>query len=173
MKTLGRAARRPADSGAFLPPLQNILPSPVEDPDRVDYFRERVALAGDNECWEWQGSMMASGYGRMYLGKRGNKPVAGKWSTLAHRMAYSLWRGPIPDGLVIDHLCRTRSCCNPSHMEPVTQAENARRANATITECPSGHDYTPENTYYDAGSRKCRTCVLDRQRAAYAKKVGK
>jgi hypothetical protein len=69
-------------------------------------------------CWLWTGSSDRLGYGRFST-----------WPsvTLAHRFAYELLAGPIPDGLVIDHLCRTPSCVNPDHLEPVTQRENLRR----------------------------------------------
>lgn len=70
-------------------------------------------------CWIWNGSRYTNGYGSFYF-NGGPKP--------AHRVAYTLLRGPIPDGMTIDHLCRTPLCVNPSHMEIVTRAENARRA---------------------------------------------
>jgi hypothetical protein len=65
-------------------------------------------------CWEWVAAKSRSGYG--YLGRK-----------RAHRAVYSLYRGSIPDGLVLDHLCRNTCCVNPDHLEPVTTAENTRR----------------------------------------------
>lgn len=73
-------------------------------------------------CWRWRGSIQANGYGRF----RAN----GK-TTYAHRAAYALFVGPIPDGLGLDHLCRNRWCVNPEHLEPVTQRENIRRGAQT------------------------------------------
>lgn len=67
-------------------------------------------------CWNWQAAKN-QGYGT-FRGQR------------AHRWAYEKLVGPIPEGLTIDHLCRNRGCVNPSHMEPVTASENARRATA-------------------------------------------
>jgi hypothetical protein len=71
-------------------------------------------------CWEWKGAKDGDGYG--HLGVAGS--VVG-----AHRYAYELLVGPIPEGLHLDHLCRNRPCVNPDHLEPVTQAVNVGRAN--------------------------------------------
>lgn len=73
-------------------------------------------------CWEWTRSLTTAGYGNLRL-------PDGRYG-YAHRMSWELSRGPIPDGLTIDHLCRNRKCVNPEHLEPVTQAENNRRARA-------------------------------------------
>jgi hypothetical protein len=70
------------------------------------------------DCWLWTGAVDAKGYGRV-LTPDGHRP--------AHRLAYELAVGPIPDGLVIDHLCRTPGCINPDHLEPVTRRENTLR----------------------------------------------
>lgn len=71
------------------------------------------------ECWEWTGYITPKGYGTFCL--RAGVTV---W---AHRLAYELTHGPFPAGLTIDHLCNNRGCVRPSHLEPVTQAENVRR----------------------------------------------
>lgn len=79
-----------------------------------------------------------------------------------HRFIYEHCFGAIPDGLVIDHLCRFPLCVNPLHLEVVTQRENVRRGyryQLDITHCPAGHAYDEANTYIrKGGKRACRTC---------------
>ena len=110
-------------------------------------------------CWIWLANKTPEGYGRFCLGRDWNRQTCG-----AHTFAYVLAKGPVPEGLELDHLCRVPSCVNPAHLESVTRSENAwRRARAIygeITHCPKGHLYTPENTYHRPRGRKvgCRTC---------------
>jgi hypothetical protein len=81
----------------------------------------------------------------------------------AHRIAYELLVGVLPDGLEIDHLCKVRNCVNPTHLEAVTHWENVNRSgawevNRLKTHCKYGHEYTEENTYKNKNTRECRTC---------------
>lgn len=105
-------------------------------------------------CWEWMAFRQPDGYGQLGRGgKRGG-------FVLAHRFAYELLVGPIPEGLQIDHLCRNRSCVNPAHLEPVTLVENLRRGErAQQTHCKRGHPFDDANTYRSPnGHRHCRAC---------------
>ena len=107
-------------------------------------------------CWIWQGCLTHNGYGQL---RRNNK------SWLAHRYSYVLFKGSIPNGMVLDHLCRVRNCVNPEHLEPVTNRENLLRGiPGNKTHCPHGHEYTQENSAYYKNYKYCKTC--NRQRAA-------
>lgn len=120
----------------------------------------------DDECWPWRGPNIPSGYGR-FVSRDGN--------VAAHRHAYVLTNGPIPDGLVVDHLCRNRACVNPDHLEPVTHRTNILRGvgtgatNALKTHCSKGHPFSGENlvirkSRWGDGRRSCRQCERDNGR---------
>ena len=115
-------------------------------------------------CWLWTGYVRDDGYGEGSIDGRGIQ---------AHRLAYLLLVGPIPEGMHVDHVyangCRHRHCVNPAHLEAVTPAENVRRAAARTTHCPQGHPYDEANTYVPpgkVGGRTCRVCGRARRAAA-------
>lgn len=110
-------------------------------------------------CWEWRGSVSSSGYG--VIGSRSRRKYA-------HRLLWEAYRGPIPPGLELDHLCRNPLCVNPAHLEPVTHHENLLRGespaaqNARKVFCNRGHfDWYIRP---DGKGRLCRTCLRERRR---------
>lgn len=118
--------------------------------------RLQAGLVPQGECMVWTGRLDKKGYGR-FRGPDGDK-------VFVHRFAYIVKHGAFPDDLVTDHTCRNRACCNPDHLEPVSNLENIRRGevgivNRSKTACPQGHEYTLENTYTCAkGKRQCVIC---------------
>lgn len=119
----------------------------------------RVDRKGPEECWPWTAYLGKDGYGMLrHNGRQQN----------AHRVAYELLIGPIPDGLQLDHLCRVRHCVNPAHLEPVTREENIRRGilherrgahERAKTHCRQGHEFTPESIVNRSrGGRDCKVC---------------
>jgi hypothetical protein len=119
-------------------------------------------------CHVWTGKRLPAGYGNIkYKGR----------IQYVHRVAWELENGEIPEGLVIDHLCKNPSCVRVSHLEVVTQRENALRGdgptarNAHKTECKRGHPFDEENTLivktkYGTG-RQCRICTAMRSKRKY------
>lgn len=120
----------------------------------------------DSQCVEWTGPINNWGYGVAKYGRS---------STTAHRVAWINAYGPIPDGLVIDHLCRNKRCVNLDHLEAVTPLVNLRRAIGPVkTHCPKGHPLEGDNLYLqmvrgEVLGRSCRTCRNERSRRRYAK----
>ncbi|MEU5302229.1 HNH endonuclease signature motif containing protein [Streptomyces noursei] len=137
--------------------------------DWTDRFLAKIRDA-EGGCWEWTGGRTSDGYGTFWLDGR---------QQYAHRVAYETLRGPIPDGLVIDHLCRNRACANPAHLEAVTNRTNILRgvgfcaSRAQQTRCVHGHAFTAPNTYIAPnGTRKCRTCRAATSRSVRRRRRG-
>ena len=131
----------------------------------LEKLRERSRVT-DSGCWQWLGATHRHGYGAIrWLGR----------DTYAHRAAWEAANGPIPHGLVVDHLCRNRGCINPDHLEVVTNRQNVLRGigpSATAARrnsCINGHEYTPENTYTYRGARQCQICRHKHREAWRAK----
>lgn len=121
--------------------------------DALKRFMAKVRTDG-NGCWIWTGNTTGKGgYSRFHYNGR---------MVVGHRWSYEHHVGPIPDGLVIDHLCRTRLCVNPHHLEPVTNHENAvvrgfgpTAINARKTVCKRGHELVDNGN----GRRHCPICI--------------
>lgn len=121
----------------------------------------RVEKDAASGCWLWQGTVHDTGYGYMSVGCQNRR---------VHRIAYELLVGSIPAGLTIDHLCRNRLCVNPAHLEPVTGAENSRRAMLLPwpRQCVKGHDLERRTGGRQAGRTFCRQCKNVNRRARRA-----
>jgi len=135
------------------------------DPRLPKRFWDKVKIVDCNlrpelgPCWEWVAARCSFGYGNFQWEGRVRQ---------AHRIAYEILVGPIPEGLEPDHLCVNPPCVNPNHIEPVTHSENCRRGNQGIyaiskaqnqTHCLRGHPLSKDNTYIDKhGKRSCITC---------------
>ena len=117
-------------------------------------------------CWLWTQGDNGRGYGRTHY--KGSMRQA-------HRVFYELLKGPIPDGLELDHKCSVTFCVNPDHLDPVPHAVNVRRGRASETtaamqraktHCPYGHEYSGENLIMrNNGARGCRACCRARDKA--------
>lgn len=123
-------------------------------------FMRRVSI-DQHGCWLWD---------KVGVGGYGVSSLHGK-HTLAHRVAYWLFRGEYQDGHDLDHLCRNRLCVNPEHLEPVTRSENLRRG-VTSRGCIHGHSYADKDSYYVVNrsdgtkERRCKTCHRERNKRA-------
>lgn len=137
-------------------------------PSKKATLEERLVFHSAPEpntgCWLWMGSTAGAGYG--VIGVNGKNEYC-------HRVAFELFKGPIPEGLTIDHLCRVRVCCNPDHLEAVTHKENCHRSphsNIHKTHCPRGHPYSEDNTYVRNGKRQCKACWKIKNKERWARR---
>lgn len=124
----------------------------------MDRFWAKVDQS--NGCWLWKASLDRKGYGQFRLNGKMRR---------AHSISYELTVGEVPDGLVLDHLCRNPKCVRPDHLKPKTQRENVlcgtsfASINYAKTHCIHGHEFTKANTYIRPyGARDCRACILTR-----------
>lgn len=122
----------------------------------VDRFNIKWVADEETGCWVWTSTRSRKGYGRFRSSGR---------QVQAHRFAYELHVGSIPEGLQLDHLCRNTSCVNPEHLEPVTNKENTLRGgnraavNARKTHCDRGHPLEGDNLRVSSSGRRiCKAC---------------
>lgn len=114
----------------------------------------------DFPCWQWMGWTDEKGYGRMTYGEQKSARV--------HRVTYELIRGYVLETHVLDHLCRNRACCNPWHLEPISQTENVQRGARAMGVCRNGlHAMTGDNVIVRVRGGlqrfECRACKESRR----------
>jgi hypothetical protein len=126
-------------------------------------FWEKVDKNGPGGCWLWTAHVTAGGYGQF-------TPRHHKHES-AHRFAYALLVGPIPEGMTLDHACRVPRCVRPEHLRPMPIGPNVlggvgiTAINARKATCHRGHRFSQANTYVRAdGSRACKTCQREAER---------
>jgi len=129
-----------------------------------DLQRFWLKVEKTNTCWEWKGGLQGPRYGSFWFNGK---------QIRAHRFAYELFKGEIPNGLQIDHLCRNRACVNPEHLEIVSCKENVLRGigvcakNSKKTHCPRGHELKEDNLdkhHLRIGQRTCKTCLNEKHK---------
>lgn len=133
-------------------------------PELVERIHSRIQFTED--CWFWTGNQNPKGYGLIFFKHS---------SFLAHRVMYTLHKGEIPEELVIDHLCRTRNCVNPSHLRTLSAVENTMIGEGPTAQnkrkkfCPRNHPYSGENVFptCDGKGRRCRICTNSWNRKYY------
>jgi hypothetical protein len=124
----------------------------------------KILVDLETGCWEWQGALDAAGYGRAHDHEAYQNGV--RQTMAAHRLAWRLFKGPIPAGMLACHRCDNPRCANPEHVFLGTYQDNnrdisekGRHRNGQKTHCKHGHAFTPENTGMQTnGGRYCRTC---------------
>lgn len=108
-------------------------------------------------CWVWGGALTTAGYPTIGMNAK---------THYVHRLLYELKKGPIPDGLELDHLCKNPPCVNPDHLEPVTHKVNTLRSDgpsavcARKTHCKNGHPLSGANLILGrrGDGRRFRVC---------------
>lgn len=134
------------------------------EPDE-SWFLERAIPEPNSGCWLWVLAVQAPGYGWAYFDGEGHT---------AHTLAYRALRGDIPAGTELDHTCKTKACCNPDHLEPVTHQENCRRTYQREATCRVGRHPLSQNSHrVERGWRICIECKREADKRYYEKNRAK
>lgn len=143
----------------------SILPLTPKELHRITGFIEEDA----NGCWVWMGRRNSEGYGQIHLRKA-------YW--FVHRLMYEFLKGPVKPGDVVDHLCGNKACCNPDHLDAVSQSQNLKRRLKAPRRfprwCSNGHMLEGRNIGWTTRRGKrvmyCKACRAEKNRRYYAKR---
>ncbi len=143
--------------------VKNVIGVSKMTPEQIQRFMSKVIKTGN--CWEWLGYKNKAGYGRFNLDGK---------VKYTHRVSYERFKGDIPQGLFVDHLCRNPACVNPDQLEIVTHKENILRGigitskNKQKTHCIRGHELKGDNLYINPRQeRQCVECHRTNVREKY------
>lgn len=133
----------------------------ISDEERLQHYLNRVTIDSRTGCWYAPGNTNRAGYRTFRVNTR---------NTRLHVWIYEQLYGAVPDGKQLHHTCQNKQCLYPKHLEALTASEHSRlhpegreaisEARLARTHCARGHEYTPENTFIEPGTRKrnCRIC---------------
>jgi hypothetical protein len=143
-----------------------MFPEYYKDENVLKRFLSKIKKDKNSFCWIWIGTISWKGYGTFCVMKNRKS-----FNTNAHRVSYMIYKGEIPEGMTVHHICHNKKCVNPNHLELKTNYENRLEGNcwsavnARKTHCKNGHEFNKENIYYHLrnGSlrRYCRLCRIE------------
>jgi len=141
-------------------------PLPIPELTEKDIARFWSKVEKGPECWTWRGNLLRE-YGQFSFRARKFR---------AHRVSMFLAHGPLPERMVVDHICRVKACVNPAHLRLVSMAQNSMENTSSFiaalgdrTHCANGHEFTGRNLTSDRNKnkpyRRCRQCHADNMKA--------
>ena len=123
----------------------------IVTPQQLKNFEAKYIPVPFSGCWLWTAALNNDGYARFFPYARG------------YKAAFEHWKGSVPEGKEIDHICGVRCCVNPAHLQAITHKENIAKSgawefNRKKTHCPKGHPYSGDNLYMYGTNRQCLIC---------------
>lgn len=100
----------------FILDMTGIQDDSIKEHKNSKHFWDRVNKKGDDDCWEWTGSILPNGYGQVRSNPIGLVSNRKRKIISTHKAAYILSKGKIPRGMFVLHKCDNKTCCNPNHL---------------------------------------------------------